>query len=322
MIIGVDETGFFKGTNSEQFGLVTLVSVTDSEWNNFQEYVNQNFPKAFETTKGNNIAFADRVKIIKYIGRHPEIKYTTFIYQINTVDKGLVEEHQRRQAAKLQNWIFDHLSTAEPSLIDEINLLCNQINNLSESDYAKFSFITNAFIEWQQYFLFDYIYTHRTRDKWYMEHVIDTQNKPEKFRKLVVHTIQLTANGYNPGFSVKTPAEWDSTHPYLQNHAVDGDVTLQNGRIFFRNMKIGSEQTDPILFIPDLIGNTIFNSILHPNKSAWLRMLARLKQNRSLVMTQRGRDDYYYVVSGFNGARVRSDVSRTIKAHFHAMRIY
>jgi len=322
MIIGVDETGSFKDNQTEQFGLVTLVSVTDSEWKNFQEFINTNFPTAFNNTKGSNIPFPDREKILKYIGHHPEIKYTTIIYDLNYGQQAVVEAHKINQIVKIQNWIIENLTNAYLSLIEDLELLRNQIGNLSSTDYSKFFFITELFIEWQQYFLFDYVYTHISRDSWKMEHVVDTQVKPDKFKRMVNATMHLTANNYNPNFSVKTPKEWEDTHPFLVNHSVDGTRDFQDGKKLFENFKIGTEQTDHILFIPDLIGNTVFNSILHADSVSWLKILARLKQNRSITMTKNGKKNNYYLISGFSGSDPSVSTNQIFQKHFDKMKLY
>jgi len=322
MIVGVDETGSFKISQTEQLGLVTLVTVTDSEWKNFQEFINKNFPTAFEKTKGSNISFSDRIKIIKYIGRHPEIKFTTIVYDLNYGQDTIVESHKINQIIKIQDWIINNLTTANPLLIKDLELLRNQIGNLSSTDYSKFFFITELFIEWQQFFLFDYVYTHIARDSWVMEHVVDMQVKPDKFKRMVNATMHLTTNNYNPNFSIKTPQEWNNVHPYLVKHSVNGNRELQDGNKFFEKFKIGTEQIDHILFIPDLIGNTIFNSILQCDDVQWLKILAHLQQNRSITMTKNGKKNNYYLIRGFSGASSPIITSLIFQKHFEKMKKY
>ena len=53
--------------------------MTDEERQRFQEFINTNFNNGFNIIKGNNISFEDRVKIIKYISHHNEIKYTCIV---------------------------------------------------------------------------------------------------------------------------------------------------------------------------------------------------------------------------------------------------
>lgn len=207
MQVGVDETGSFRGSNNSQFGLVTLVTVTDLEWQNFQDFINSNFHKAFGRIKGNNITPADREKIIKYISRRPEIKYTSIVFDLNFGNDKTIESHKIRQIVRIQDWIIANLSIANPSLISDLELLRNQIGNLSNSDYAKFFFITLLFMHWQRFFQFDYVYTHTSRDGWLMHHTVDLQNKPEKFKRLVKTTLALTANHLNPNYGINTPQE-------------------------------------------------------------------------------------------------------------------
>jgi hypothetical protein len=322
MIIGIDETGAFSINKHKKFGLITLVSATDTEWNNFQLFLNSKLPHAFRNIKGSSITFANREMILKYIGKHPEIKYTTFLYDLTFGSDNQVQEHKTKQMLKIHEWNLDNLSIAHPKLIDELELLRRHIYNLSNDDYAKYFFITETLIEWKQYFLFDYMRTHFSRDNWKMKFVIDTQNKPEKFKGLIKKTMQLTTNSLSSKVRIYIPDEWSNNHPFLENYSALGNINLQDGRKFFEDFSIGNEQMNNILFLPDLIGNTVYNSILNSNDTKWLRILARIKQNRSMTMIRNGKKDYYYLILGFAGNNMPIHTDISITKHFINMKRY
>lgn len=322
MQVGVDETGSFRGSNNSQFGLVTLVTVTDLEWQNFQNFVNSDFPTAFEKVKGSNIIPSDRERIIKYVSRRPEIRYTTLVFDLDFGTDETIGSHRTRQITKIQDWMDKNRTTSKASLISDLELLRNQIGNLSYSDYTKFFFITLIFMHWQRFFQFDYVYTHTSRDQWLMHHVVDMQNKPEKFKRIVKTTLALTANHLNPSYGINTPREWNPSHPFIKNHSFNGQIGLQDGKKFFEDFKIGNEQQDHILFLPDLIGSIIYNSILRSSDVRWLKLLSRLKQNRSIAMTNHGKANYYYQIAGLSGVNNQLQTDPMFQNHFDKMKAF
>ena len=322
MQIGVDETGDFNKSSDRRFSLVTLVTVTDKEWFSFHDFVENNFTNGFKNIKGNNISFTDRKKIIKYISHHPEIKYTCIVFDHNFGDTSIVESHKTQQILKIQNWVVNNLANVHPKMIDDLSLLRDQIGNLSPTDYAKYFFITELFIFWQRFFQMDYALTSSIRDSWIMNHVVDMQVKADKFKRIVNSTMHLTANSFNPNFRIITPVNWKKTHPFLLRHSFRGDLCSQDGKKFFEHFKIGDEKTDHILFLPDLIGNSIYNSILHLNEIKWLKLLSYLKSNRSISMIKGRRKDLYYVIRGFSGANLTTKPDPIFQTHWEKMLKY
>lgn len=316
MIIAVDETGSFRAGKDLSYGLTVLVTVTDSTWSDFVKYANSLFPDGWEDIKGNTIGEKEREQLIKFISKRDEFKYVAHLYDLGFGEDLVVKEHQNIQKAKF----LGH--KVKPSMQRELQLLHNQLGNLSVSDYSKFILIFELFVEWQRFFQFDYVYTHPSRDSWILWHIVDTQNKPEKFKDLVKKMLILTTSNLNPSYGIYSPAEWKKNHPFNERHCVDGDVAKQSGRVFFENFEIGNEQSDPCLILPDLIGHTIHKSIANPKGKRWLKLLRRLKNNRSLTMTNKktGKPEQYYLVRGFDKNRGSENVAEEIKEHYRLMR--
>ncbi len=320
MVIGVDETGTFKLKSGNEFGLVTLVTVTDQEWGSFQTFINTNFPKTFGQVKGSNISINQREKILKYIGKRSEIRYTAIIFDLNFGSARIVEAHKINQIVKIQDWIVNNLTNSQHTLIADMELLRNQIINLSTADYIKFFLVTMIFMHWQRFFQFDYLYTNISRDKWLMHHVIDTQTKPDRFMRLVKRTLALTTNYLNPNYGIYTPQGWKSTHPFIKNHSFNGQTALQDGKKFYADFKVGNEQDNHILFLPDLIGNTIYKSIVNTDDIVLLKLLKRIKQNRSIAMTKAGRINNYYILAGLSGTNSDVESNPIFQSHYIKMR--
>lgn len=53
--IAVDETGDFKDPDNIKFGLVTLVTISDTEWIKFNSFMKGLYPDGYATVKGSNI---------------------------------------------------------------------------------------------------------------------------------------------------------------------------------------------------------------------------------------------------------------------------
>jgi hypothetical protein len=311
------KTGSFKEGNSLEYGLVTLTSISDSEWKKFSTFMNKLYPSGWEKIKGTNITYNNREKILKYIGKKQEIKYTTFLYDLTFGTDKWVKYHQKEEVKRLDKSISDVKSkNGYPKYISQLELLRNQLGNLSTSDYSKFIMIFELFVKWQKFFQFDYFYTHIKNDSWKMKHIVDTQNKPDKFKSLLKNLIMLTTNELNPDYRIYSPQEWIKDHPFNKIYGIADRPNAFNGKLFYRDFRIGNELSDPQLLIPDLIGNTIHKSIKNREKPMWLKLLKKIKRNRSYAITNKHQ---YYLIMGFNKKRNRKNVSSPIKAHCLAM---
>ncbi len=319
MYVVLDETGSFRDSTKKRFGIVTLVTITDAEWSSFQKFMDRLFPQGLMGVKGKTINDEVRKKVLNYINAHQEIKYTSFIYDLTSEDETWVERHCTETIKKAEEKIVEMGDQLQPSYVDDLRLYFDQLRNYSVGDYAKFVMFTEIFLEWQRFFQFDYVYTHVSRDEWRMHHIIDTQNQPNKFIRLVQATMILTTSELNHKYSIYTPEEWDAEHPYLVYHSENGDVHHHNAKKFFEDFIIGSEQEHLQLFLPDFIGYTIMSSITKRNEKKWLKNLYKLWPNRSLALSHGGKKDYYRV-TGFDKSRDRSSVNFAIKEHFQLMK--
>ena len=322
MIIAVDETGSVKQGNSLEYGLVTLTTISDSEWIKFSNFMNNLYPNGWKYIKGTNITHNNRKKILKYIGKKQEIKYTTFLYDLTFGTDKWVKYHQSEEVKRFNKSINDiKRKKGHAKYISQLELLRNQLGNLSVSDYSKFIMIFELFIEWQKFFQFDYFYTHIKNDSWKMKYVVDTQNKPDKFKSLLKNVIQLTTNELNPDYKIYSPQEWIKDHPFNKIYGITNMINSFNGKLFYSDFTIGNELSDPQLLIPDLIGNTIHKSIEKRKRPMWLKILKRIKQNRSYTITNKvtGNNYQYYLIRGFNKKRDRKTVSKALKEHCVSM---
>jgi len=319
MLVLVDETGSFRAMKDKNFGIVTLVTITDSELDNFDSFMLNMFPAGYSNIKGKTLRDAEREKILKYIGKKPEIKYTAFLYDLTSGTDEWVNYHRNETIRRTENKLEEMKDQLFPSYTADMNLFLNQIRKYSIADYAKYVMFTEIFIEWQQFFQFDYVYTHISRDSWDMRHVIDMQNEPNKFKRLVTNTMILTTNEQNPNYRIYTPKEWGEKHPFIVKHSQKDDIRKQNGRVFFKDLKITTEQEEPRLILPDLIGYIIMNSILKRDQKKWLMSLKRITQNRSLTMIHK-RKSNYYKITGFNKIKNPYDVHPPLREHDRKMR--
>jgi len=318
MIVAVDETGSFKEKGDIEYGLVTLVTITDSEWTKFSDFMAKLYPSGWNKVKGTHISLENRTKILKYIGRKQEIVYTTFLYDLTSGTDRWVNYHKNEEVKRINKTISDiKNNNGHQSLISELELLRNQLRNLAVSDYSKFIMIFELFVEWQKFFQFDYFYTSPKNDTWKMKHIVDTQNKPDKFKNLLKSLIMLTTNELNPYYRINSPKEWMASHPFNKIYGIPNRPEAFNGKLFYKDFKIGAEQDDLQLILPDLIGNTIHKSIKNRQSVMWLKLLKRLKPNRSLTITNKvsGNKYQYYLVRGFDRLRERKAVSPSIKEH-------
>jgi hypothetical protein len=312
MKVLTDETGAFESIEAGDFGVVTLVTISDNEVPRLEEFLNSLFPDGFENVKGKNISDEDREKVLKYIGKKQEIKYTAVILDSSLVSKESVKRHQAMQSAKFDEWLEKFGDVAQPTLKRDIEVLRNQMRNLSRSDYLKFMIVNSVYRYWVEFFQFDYVFMDVKNDSWVFEHIIDTQNAPGRFKNLFYGFLMGTTNN-TLDFKIACPEEWPADHPMNRDYS-------EKGRGFradklFKNRAISSEQEEPLLLLPDLIGNTIFRSI-HQQTPYWLKLLKRIKPNRSMSMTLKNKHGYY-VINGFGDVNDATD--KKIKSHYKKM---
>ena len=65
MIIAVDETGSFRAGKDLTYGLISLVSITDSEWVKFSSFMDRLYPKGWKDVKGKLLPLDKREAIFK-----------------------------------------------------------------------------------------------------------------------------------------------------------------------------------------------------------------------------------------------------------------
>ncbi len=319
MIVAVDETGSFRDSTGKSFGIVTLVTVTDKEWSKFSDFMSSLFPDGFIGVKGKTLTTSQRKNVLKYIGSKPEIKYTAFLYDLSGGSDEWVDYHKKGTIEKAEARISEMGNKLHPKYLKDIRLYLNQLRSYSIGDYAKFVMFTELFTEWQRYFQFDYFYTHIANDSWRMHHIIDTQNKPNKFIRLVQATLKLTTSELNPNYGIYTPKEWGLDHPFIEYHSKDGDPQRHDASKFYEDFRIGDEKVDASLVLPDIIGHSIMFSILNRKEKAWLKCLKRLRQNRSFTITTKHKQGYYHI-TGFDKSKDPRDVNPTIKEHWILMK--
>lgn len=321
MLVAVDETGQFRDNTGKSVGIVTLVTVTENEWSKFLVFANGTIPQGLDNSKGKTLTDVERERVLKYIGSKPEIKYTAFLYDLSGGDDKWVEFHKNETIRKAEGKILIMGNQLKASYVKDLRLYLNQLRNYSIGDYAKFVMFTELFTEWQRFFQFDYVYTHTKNDSWRMHFIIDTQNQPNKFIRLVQATLKLTTSELNPNYGIYTPQEWIAGHPFIEYHSKDGDLQKHDGQKFYEDFVVGSEQDNLQLFLPDVIGYTILNSILKRKEKRWLMHLKRLKQNRSLTITNKFKDpDGYYHITGFDKSKDPKDILPMVKEHHRLMR--
>lgn len=324
MYISIDETGSFREGKDLEYGLITLVSITDLEWEKLKLYLSRMYPKGWGKLKGSNINYVDRSKLIKYIGKKHEIKYTTLLFDLNFGTDERIEYHRSGQLGKLDKCI-NSLSTSNghPNLINDLEVMRRRLNSMSKSDYTKFILIYELYREWMQYYQFDFININQKNDTWDLKHRIDNQSRAGNFKTILEDMLTLTTSHLNPDYIPYSPIELkDKNHPFETKHSIviDGHSAIDGHKIF-NDLKISNEQDDPVLLLPDLIGNTIHKSIKFRKQKVWLKLLRHLSSNRSLVMNNRHRSgkNNYYLVRGFNIDSKESFGNRIIQEHWELM---
>ena len=318
MIIAVDETGDFKATPTANVGLVVLVSITDEGYNKLLSFLNVIFPNGLSGIKSNAMTEKQRRIVLNYIAHKPYIKYTAVLFDLSSGGEKSVQAHRNGQIEKIKSAVEEKKSLFKASYLEDIKLLINQIGAYSISDYARFVMFFELFMGWQRVFMFDYINTERIKDSWNMNITIDTQNKPNKFLRLLKSYLTLTTHN-NPNFTIMTPAELGTDHPYLLNHSYENNLELHDGKKFFKDMKIGDDKQDPCLLLPDLIGHTIQKSIKQFNNGLYIKDLYRIRNNRSIALTLKNPNSYFTIL-GFDKSKGKKDVADILKAHHYTMR--
>jgi len=153
--------------------------------------------------------------------------------------------------------------------------------------------------------------------------VIDSQSRAGNFKELLKDMLTLTTNHLNKNFITYSPTELkDIDHPFYSKHEIKYEEGVAiDGHKVFKNLKITSEQEEPVLLIPDLIGNTIHKSIKFRSEHKWLAMLNRVKSRRSLIMNNRFREgnNNYYLVKGFDKSKEYYQLNPIIREHWRLM---
>lgn len=314
MIIAIDETGRFELNNSnEDIALVTLVTLPDRSLDCFLKYL---CTLKLGNFKSSNLSFEMRSNLVDYISSDPNIKFSTFLLDSKQSSKEDVAIYRRNFLNK-----FDEnmkiIPKSNSKLWKDANLFRNQFNNLSNVDFIKFNTITNIYINWCEDWLFDYEDLDMITDEWNLLHLIDTQNKPEKFKRLVFDYISLTTNSRNPNFSIKVPQNFTDEHPFIRKYDIGVGLNI---RKFFENVEIAREEDFPALILPDLIGNTIYKSVELRSDTKWINILKKLANNRSVTVLNKN-PYVFYVITGHNPTSLKENISVKLSEHHKLIRV-
>ncbi|MDO8618623.1 MAG: hypothetical protein Q7R49_01615 [Candidatus Daviesbacteria bacterium] len=319
MNVFTDESGHFVESPNSEWGILVVCTITDKALGEFSTYymnlLGENWPKA----KASQLDFNTRRTLLKYIGRHPEIQYSAFIYDYKSTSGDSISSHKLGQVKKLEEAIERTRPIAKhQSLITSLELLRNQLRKLSSSDYLKVIMTFTYYKEWIQTFPFDYVYTNTSRDSWEMKHVFDMQNAPEKFVKLIYSLLYLTTNSLaGANFPLYFPTEWPKDHPYFQNYHTSEGTDM---RKLLSNRRCGDDTKDIGLKLPDLISNTLLRSIQRQNEIQWIKILGYIKSSRSFLHKKGGRTGYYKTIAFPGGSDIHP--SSKIKRHWDLMKQY
>jgi len=320
MFVFTDESGHFMESTQSEWGIIVVVTTTDKALAQFGEFYKGLFGSEWASIKASQLNYPVREKLLKFIGKRNEIRYTAFVYDYASTSNDAISKHKTGQVKKLEEAIDrTRPITKHQSLIDELELLRNQLRGLSLTDYMKVILIIEAYRKWVQTFAFDYVFTNRARDSWKMKHIFDMQTKPQRFIKMVYSLLYLTTNSLaGASHRVYLPKEWQKDHPLLKRYDTDEGVDL---RKFFSNRRCGNDRKDIGLKIPDLISNTLLRSLQRQDEKRWLKILKRINPNRSFVH-RRGRAGRmaYYSIGAFPGDVENIEPSELVKKHWKSMR--
>jgi len=318
MYIFTDESGhFFESTNSH-WGIIVIVSITDKMLEQFEFYYQNLLGDSWRESKASKLDYPTREKLLKYIGRHDEIRYSAFVYDYAATTNDAISRHRTGQIKKLEDAIEKTKPVAKhKSLIDSMELFRNRFSKLSLTDYMKVVLITEGYRKWIQTFTCDYCYTHLSRDGWHVKHIFDTQPKPHNFVEIVYELLYLTTNSLAGDFPMYFPEELPRDHPILKNYDNSEGFDLKK---FFSDRTCSSDQESVGLKIPDLISNTLFRSIERQQNTRWIKILRHIYNNRSFVhRIGRGGNPAYYSIVAFPDESHSNHPSENIRTHWEAM---
>jgi hypothetical protein len=319
MHIFTDESGHFVESENSEWGIIVMVSISDSALKDFEDFIIKLMPDDYHSFKASNLDFKIREKILKYIGSRHEIKYSAFVYDYKSTSMDAATKHRSGQIQKIEKTIDSAVNNkANPSMISEVKLIRNQLNKMSISDYIKTILVTESYKEWSRTFLFDFLYIDKLRDSWKLHHILDMQNKPERFVKVVYSLLYLTTNNLAGNkFRVHVPSELANDHPLITNYETSEGINMKE---VMMSRRCGDDKKDIGLKLPDIISNTLFKSICNRNEIKWLRALKRVKSNVSITH-KRGRNQrvaYYTILSLM--ADLSTGPSDSIREHWDAMK--
>jgi hypothetical protein len=317
MHIFTDESGQFNESLNSEWAIMVICSITDKELQQFSEYYTGLFGNQWSTVKASQLELATRKKLIKYISKHDEIRYTAIVYDFKSTSENAISQHKAGQLMKIEEAIEKTRPIAKyPSLITDLELLRNQIRNLSSCDYLKVIMTYEAYRDWMQTFPFDYFYTNWSRDSWILDHVFDMQSTPGKYIRIFYNMLYLTTNSLaGANFPLYLPQEWPMDHPLFKKYHTEEGTDM---RKMLENRRCGDDKQDIGLKLPDLISNTLLRSIQRQNEIAWLKILNPLKGNRSYVHKKDNKPDFYKIIA-FRGGLDNVEPSSKISTHAKLM---
>lgn len=320
MQVLIDETGDFNRYPVNTFGILTLVSLVDSKVKDTEEQLKKIYTLGKTKVKSSDLTDPSRELFVKFLKKTPEIKFTSIVVDLSLCNDGVIEKHQRNQIKlmdiRLEEMFKDSRFTT--SYIASFTILRNQIRNLSLSDYMKYTLMVELLAIWQQHFQFDYINSPLDKDAWDINLYIDTQNKQDKFKKILEQTLGLSFNHQNPNYKIYTPVEWQGKHPLIQRYSVNGDTNKVDGNNFYKNLQISTEQDTLLLNLPDFIGNLIYKSLTRGG--IYTQLLSCLSANRSITLTKHNHRYDFYRVSGLDSSKCKLDISSIITKNWNDLK--
>jgi len=132
MYIAIDETGSFKEGRDLEYGIITLVSISDSAWKMIQLYLDDIFPNGWQDVKGKNISISKRKLLLNFIGELKEIKYTSILYDLSLGTDEWVDYHKNGQTVKLDIAVKSLIeNNGFQSMIDELETMKRRLLSMS-----------------------------------------------------------------------------------------------------------------------------------------------------------------------------------------------
>lgn len=102
----------------------------------------------------------------------------------------------------------------------------------------------------------------------------------------------LTTNNRNPNYKVYFPIEFGKDHPFFKEYDIKEGF---DGKKFFGEFNFNTEENEPLLKLPDIVGNTIYRALKQPDNFIYVEALKMLKNNRSLLLTFKNKKNYYTI---------------------------